>query len=112
MILLKKNNNNIAVGLNNFIVILSINNNNLLEKEIELKNSQLKEIRLLELDNGNIISAGESFIYWVKENKEYKDDNNIIKIDITKDGGGNIISKIINMVDFPEFNPLKNIIIY
>ena len=106
MILLKKNDNNIAVGLNNFIVILSINNNNLLEKEIELKNSQLKEIRLLELDNGNIISAGESFIYWVKENKEYKDDNNIIKIDITKDGGGNIISKIINMVDFPEFNTI------
>lgn len=100
MIVLKKNNNNIAIGLLNKILILIFNSKNLLEKELELIGfqSQLKEVNLLELSNSNIISAGDPFIYWEQNNNKYKQSGNIIQNDKK--------CRFINMVEFEEYNTI------
>ena len=102
MILLKKNNNNIAVGLLNKILILSFSTKDLnkLELKSKLKDSDnsLKEVNLLELENSNIISAGEPIIYWLKTNDQYnKSKDNIIN---------NKGERFINLVEFSEINTI------
>ena len=100
MILLKNNNDSIGIGLFNKILILTFNKNEKLEKQQELKytNIPLKEVNLLELDNSNLISAGIPIIYWVKVNNKY----NKTKYVIPNDKG----ARFINLVEFPEYNTI------
>lgn len=102
MILLKKNNNNICISLAYKILVLSFNKKKSLEKEYEFydDNPQIKTPSLLELENGNIISAGGYITYWVKNNQDYNKATNAIQDDIQ--------SRFINLVEFPD---LKTIII-
>ena len=97
MILLKKNDGNIGISLFNKILILVFNQEEKLGKQQELKDC-MKEVSLLELENSNLISAGDQFIYWKKVDKKYKK----IKYTIPNDKG----ARLINLVDFPEFNTI------
>ena len=97
MILLKKNDGNIGISLFNKILILVFNQEEKLGKQQELKDC-MKEVSLLELENSNLISAGDQFIYWKKVDKKYKK----IKYTIPNDKG----ARFINLVDFPEFNTI------
>jgi len=94
MILLKKNDNNICISLSLKIMILSLNKSNELIKEYELKAEPYNS--LLELENGNIIGAGSTIAYWIKDIKKYKKANNV-NIDYKE-------STIINLIDFSENN--------
>ena len=100
MILLKKNDNDICISLKQKIMILSFNTSNELKKEYELEaeSYNLKNASLLELQNGNIISAGGDFIYWVKDIKSYQKANNIIPDDKESD--------FINLIEFSENNTI------
>ena len=100
MIVLKHLNNNICISLANKILILSFKEEYILEKNLELidTSNQMKEASLIELDNGNIISAGGCIICWAKNNNEYNKANNIIK-----DDSG---FRFLNLVDFPLLNTI------
>ena len=100
MILLKNRNNNICISLANKILILSFNEGNLLEKNLELVDTsrQMKEASLIELVNGNIISAGGCIMCWTKNNMEYKKATNTIQ--------DNIGCRFINLVEFPMLNTI------
>ena len=100
MIVLKHLNNNICISLANKILILSFKEEYILEKNLELIDNanQMKEASLIELDNGNIISAGGCIICWTKNNNEYNKANNIIK-----DDSG---FRFLNLVDFPLLNTI------
>ena len=97
MILLKKNDGNIGISLFNKILILVFNQEEKLGKQQELKDC-MKEVSLLELENSNLISAGDQFIYWKKVDKKYKK----TKYTIPNDKG----ARLINLVDFPEYNTI------
>ena len=102
MILLKKNNNNIAIGLSDKILILSLNDEEgdrlVMESELGNYKNSLEDVKLLELENSNIISAGESFIYWINTNGQYNKDEDVI---LNKKG-----TRFINLVEFSEFNTI------
>ena len=100
MIVLKHLNNNICISLANKILILSFKEEYVLEKNLELIDTanQMKEASLIELDNGNIISAGGCIICWAKNNNEYNKASNIIK-----DDSG---FRFLNLVDFPLLNTI------
>ena len=98
-------NNNICLGLSDEILILKFNNEkkDILDKQngekiLDLSIPSEGPIHsLLELKNGNIISAGKNIILWVKHSSlEYKEAN---KIPI-----GN--SRIINLVEFIFYNTI------
>ena len=95
LILLKNNNNKFCVGLLDEIIILKLifDNGHKLEKEIEFSISAEGPLYLLlELQNGNILSAGKNIILWKKKSDIQYD--NIKKIPI-----GN--NRIINLIEFP-----------
>ena len=98
MIVLKHLNNDICISLANKILILSFNEQNVLEKNLELIDSskKMKEATLIELANGNIISAGGCIMYWTKNNMEYNNSDYIIEDDIG--------CRFINIVEFPMLN--------
>ena len=97
MILLKKNDENIGVSLFNKILILVFNQKEKLEKQQELKDC-MKKVSLVELENSNLISAGDQIIYWEKVDKKYKK----TKYTIPNDKG----ARFINLVEFTEFNTI------
>ena len=100
LILLNKNNKNLCVGLNNEIAILKINLDNKedLKKEEFLSCEGEEGINsLLELQNGNIISAGKNIILWqLISSKEY---NKVNSIPIG-------FNRIINIIEFPNINTI------
>ena len=96
MTLLKKNDNNICISLSLKLLILSFNNSNELKKEYELKAEP--SVSLLELQNGNIISAGSTFTYWIKDIKKHKKANNINSDDKQ--------STFTNLIEFTENNTI------
>ena len=115
LILLENNNNNFCVGLSDEILILKFNiqkkgllDKHTVEKGIELHIPSEGPIHsLLELKNGNFLSAGKNIILWIKHTSlTYKEAN---KVPI-----GN--SRIINLVEFTFYNTIlaiqenKNII--
>ena len=98
-------NNNICLGLSDEILILKFNyeKKDILDKQngekiLDLSIPSEGPIHsLLELKNGNIISAGKNIILWIKHSSlEYKEAN---KIPI-----GN--SRIINLVEFIFYNTI------
>ena len=98
MILLKKRNNNICISLANKILILTFNGENNLEKDLELTDKEIKEPSLVELENGNIISAGGFIICWIKVNMNYNKASDTIKDDTD--------FRFINLVEFPKLNTI------
>ena len=103
LILLKENNNKICVGLENEIIIftLNISKSHVLQKDKEINvESEGPISSLLELSNGNLLSGGKNITLWKKESStEYTKVNNI-PVDSTNN------SKIINLVEFPFFNTI------
>lgn len=98
LILLKLNANKFCVGLENKIVILNLNSENTLEKEIELTCKDEGPIfSLLELSNGNIISSGHNITLWQKDSSKRYNKCNSVPI-------GN--QKIANLVEFPNYNTI------
>lgn len=98
-ILLKENSNKLCVGLENEISILKLclNDIHTAVKEVSISSSDGPIYSLLELNNGNIISAGKNIILW-KRNTTFEFTNvNSIPV-------GN--SRIINLVDFPHLNTI------
>jgi len=98
MILLKKRNNNICISLANRILILTFNAENKLEKDLEITDKEIKESSLLELENGNIISAGGFIICWIKDNMKYNKAPDTIQDD--KD------FRFVNLIEFPKLNTI------
>lgn len=100
MIILKKRNNDICISLANKILILNFNGENVLEKNLELIDSskQMYEASLLELENGNIISAGGYIICWTKNNMDYNKATYTIEGDFDR--------RFINLVEFPTLNTI------
>ena len=102
LILLTKNNNKICAGLENeiFILNLKIDGKHILENEKQLLCQEEGKIScLLELENGNIISAGKNIILWkINELKEY---TKVSSIPIQ-----NYKMRIMNLVEFPFFKTL------
>ena len=100
LIVLNKNNKNLCVGLNNEIAILKINldNKDDLKKEAFLSCEGEEGINsLLELQNGNIISAGKNIILWqLISSQEY---NKVNSIPIG-------FNRIINIIEFPNINTI------
>ncbi len=99
-ILLKKNANKLCVGFLDKIVILELNNKKTFDLKINISCKDEGPIySLLELENGNIVSAGKNIILWKKISPtEYTKTDSIIPVGS---------SRIINLVEFPFF---KNII--
>ena len=100
LILLKTNNNKFCVGLLDEIVILKLNldNGHKLEKVIEFSiPSEGPLYLLLELENGNILSAGKNIILWKKKSENKYDNVKGIPI-------GN--SRIINLIEFPFYKTI------
>ena len=100
LIMLKKNSKNLCVGLDDEIVILNLKLNekhilstvnNLICKEEGSINS------LLELENGNIISAGKNIILWKKDSSSQYIQVNSISAGLTR---------IINIIEFPLYNTI------
>ena len=100
LIILKKNSNNLCVGLDNEIVIVNLKLygnhygkpvNGLICKEEGPINS------LLELENGNIISAGKNIILWKKDSSSQYLQVNSISAGLTR---------IINIIEFPLYNTI------
>lgn len=98
-ILLKENSNKLCVGLDNEITILklNLNDNHSADKEVSISSSDGPIYSLLELKNGNIISAGKNIILWKK--KSSIEFTNVSSIPV-----GN--SSIINLVEFPNLNTI------
>ena len=98
-ILLKENSNKLCVGLDNEITILklNLNDNHSADKEVSISSSDGPIYSLLELTNGNIISAGKNIILWKK--KSSIEFTNVSSIPV-----GN--SSIINLVEFPNLNTI------
>ena len=100
LIILKKNSNNLCVGLDNEIVIVNLKLN---EKHYGMPVNGLicKEEgpinSLLELENGNIISAGKNIILWKKDSL-----NNYIQANSIPAG----TTRIINIIEFPLYNTI------
>ena len=100
LILLNKNNKKLCVGLNNEIAILKNNSDNKdhLKKEIILSCEGEEGISsLLELQNGNIISAGKNIILW--QFISLKKYNKVNSIPIG-------FNRIINIIEFPNSNTI------
>ena len=98
-ILLKKNGNQLCVGLDQNIAILELNNKKKFDLKINLECKDEGPIySLLELENGNIVSAGKNIILWKKiSTTEYNKTDSIIRVED---------SKIINLVEFPFFKTI------
>lgn len=98
-ILLKENSNKLCVGLDNEITILklNLNDNHSADKEVSISSSDGPIYSLLELKNGNIISAGKNIILWKKKSSIEFTNVNSIPV-------GN--SSIINLVEFPNLNTI------
>lgn len=102
LILLNKNNKNLCVGLNNEIAILKFNlgkkNKDNLEDETYLSCEGENGINsLLELQNGNIISAGKNIILWKFTSSKQYTKVNSIPIGF---------NRIINIIEFPNINTI------
>ena len=98
LILLKHSSNKFCVGLTNKIVILSLNQNHKLNKEVEFKCDGDREIySLLELSNGNIISAGNNITLWIKQSPIKYNKSNSVSVGIYK---------IANLLEFPLYNTI------
>ena len=102
LILLKKNDKKLCAGLENgiFILKLKMDGNHSLEKESELSCQEEAKINsLLELENGNIISAGKNIILWkIDKLKKYTKVSSIQT--------PNSILRIVNLVEFPILNTI------
>ena len=95
-----KNNNNLCIGLENEILFLKFNldDPHKLEKKFEITlNEEGPIYSLLELKNGNLISAGTNIILWEKNiSSKYKQIKTIAI--------GN--HRIINLIEFPFYNTI------
>lgn len=100
LILLKNSSNRICVGLENNIIILKLklDGEHTLEKILDLNYPDEGPIySLLELNNGDIISAGKNITLWKKQSSDSYIKMNNISIGFYK---------IINLVEIPFFNTI------
>ena len=98
LILLKQSSNKLCVGLANKIVIFSLNENHKLKKEAEFQCKEDGEIySLLELSNGNIISAGNNITLWIKKSPIEYNKSNSVSVGFYK---------IANLLEFPLYNTI------
>lgn len=97
LILINKNKY-MCAGLENEIVILKMDLLNLNKVKSLTLNSEGPINSLLELNNGNIISAGKNIILWKKQSSI--DYNQVESISIEENFA------IINLVEFPFFNTI------
>lgn len=98
-ILLKQNKNRLCLGLEDNITILELNNKQTLKVMTSIAcKAEGPIFTLLELENGNIVSAGRNIILWEKKsNDNYIKASNVIPLDY---------SRVINLVEFPLFNTI------
>ena len=98
-ILLKQNQNRLCLGLENKITILELNDKqtSLNEKRSITCQNEGPIFTLLELENGNIVSAGKNIILWKKDKDDYSKASNVIPLEN---------SRVINLVEFPLFNTI------